>query len=133
MAITLIISSLIVRAGRANAFVSSAVPFLQQIEYRVDVQTGLPWAFQWAPLQAMRESTELGQNIQATPLLKSPSPAARDTRGGDGALWAGGEPAARKHGGGRGTGADSAHGCLYSNSSTVGQVEACVQDRRKWE
>ena len=26
-------------------------------------------------------------------------------------------------------GADSAHGCLYSNSSAAGQGEACVQDR----
>lgn len=28
-----------------------------------------------------------------------------------------------------GVGADSAHGCLYLNSSAAGQGEACVQDR----
>lgn len=60
-------------------------------------------------------------------------PAARDTQGGDRALWECRELAARKCGGRRDTGADSARGCLYSNSSTVGQVEACVQDRQKGE
>jgi len=40
----------------------------------VGVGTSLPWAFQQAPLQAVRESKELGPNTQAILLLKSPSP-----------------------------------------------------------
>ena len=70
MVIMLIISSLLVRAGRANAFVSSAVPFLQQMKIAWMLKSICRGLSKRALIQAVQESKELGHNMQATQLLE---------------------------------------------------------------
>lgn len=74
MAIMLIISSFKSRSKQSQCICQLCSAFPSTNEYHVDVETSLPWAFQWALIQTVRESKELGHNIQATLLLKSPSP-----------------------------------------------------------
>ena len=57
--------------GQSQCICQLCSAFPSTNEYRVDVGTSLPRAFQQALIQAVRESKELGHNIQATLLLKS--------------------------------------------------------------
>lgn len=105
MAIMLIISSLLVRASRANAFVSSVVPFLQQMKIAWMLKSVCRGLSKRALIQAVQESKEpqhAGNTAAGIAILT-----ARDT-------WAWGftvhgEETPRQEG----TGADSARGCLY--------------------